>query len=103
MKKFAYRAVPIVFFRWLFVTSLVSGLRRAQAPEAKKRQQNSTPCIECIRIRVGVPMVVRGPAPDIEDFTEIQLSGGRFRGFVAGAKTYAIDGDHPLEMGDLKE
>ena len=26
---------------------------------------------------------------------EIQLPGGRFRGFVAGGHTFAIDGDHP--------
>jgi len=56
-------------------------------------------CIECLKIRVGLPLVARGPGPDIEDFTEIQLPDGRFRGFVAGAKTYAVDGDHPWDMG----
>jgi hypothetical protein len=44
-------------------------------------------------------MVIRGPAPNIEDFTVIQLPDGRFRGFVAGAITYAIDGDRPWDMG----
>jgi hypothetical protein len=99
MKKFAYRAVPVVFFGWLLVAFLVSGLTRAQAPAAKDEQQNPTPCIDCIKIRVGIPQVIRGPAPDIENFTEIQLPGGRFRGFVASAKTYAIDGNRPWDMG----
>ncbi len=59
------------------------------------------PCNDCIRIRVGLPRVVRGPAPDIADnrFTEIQLPDGRFRGFDAHGDTRAIDGDHPWDMG----
>jgi hypothetical protein len=56
-------------------------------------------CHECLQIRVGPPIVARGPAPDIEDFAEIQLPGGRFRGFVAGGHTFAIDGDHPWDRG----
>lgn len=58
-------------------------------------------CLECIRIRVGLPRVARGPAPDIADnrFTEIQLPDGRFRGFDAHGDTRAIDGDHPWDMG----
>ena len=87
------------FLEWLIVACLAPGLARMQVPEAKNRQQNSTLCVECIKIRVGLPQVVRGPAPDIEDFTEIQLPGGRFRGFVAGGKTYAIDGNRPWDMG----
>ena len=34
----------MVLIGWLFVGSLVPGLTPAQAPEAKSRQQNSTPC-----------------------------------------------------------
>ncbi|MBV9062511.1 MAG: hypothetical protein JOY77_06240, partial [Alphaproteobacteria bacterium] len=53
-----------------------------------------------IRVRVGTPLVARGPAGDIADnwFTEIALPGGRFRGFTAGGVTWVIDGHHPYEM-----
>lgn len=53
-----------------------------------------------IRVRVGTPLVARGPAGDIADnwFTEVGLPDGRFRGFTAGGVTWAIDGHHPYEM-----
>lgn len=55
---------------------------------------------DTIRIRVGTPLVARGPAGDIADnwFTEIELPDGRFRGFTAGGVTWAIDGHHPYDM-----
>jgi hypothetical protein len=58
-------------------------------------------CTECIRVRVGLPIVVQGPGPGIPDnpFNEIQLPNGRFRGFSASATTYAIDGASPSDMG----
>lgn len=58
-------------------------------------------CIECLKIRVGLPIVERGPAPAIADntFSEIQLPGGRFRGFTAAAETFVIDGKNPVDMG----
>ncbi|KJC38034.1 hypothetical protein UP09_26635 [Bradyrhizobium sp. LTSP885] len=58
-------------------------------------------CASCIRIRVGVPTIVRGPAADIADnkFSEIALPNGRFRGFDAHAETRAIDGIRPSDMG----
>jgi hypothetical protein len=54
-----------------------------------------------LRVRVGVPLVARGPAPNIADasFTAIQLPNGRFRGFTAAGTTWAIDGTHPYDMG----
>jgi hypothetical protein len=54
-----------------------------------------------IRIRVGVPLVARGPAPNIADaaFTEVGLPGGRFRGFTAAGTTFAIDGKEPYDIG----
>jgi len=54
-----------------------------------------------MRIRVGVPFVARGPAPNIADnwFTEIRLPNGKFRGFTAAGTTFAIDGNHPYDMG----
>ena len=100
MKKLAY---PAVLLRCLLVIPLVPGLARAQAPEGKNRQQNSTPCIECIRIRVGSPIIARGPGPDIEDFSVIQLPDGRFRGFIAGGRTYAIDGKRLSDMGSPRQ
>jgi hypothetical protein len=58
-------------------------------------------CVDCLRIRVGLPRVVRGPEAHIADdrFSEIQLPGGRFRGFSANAVTYAIDGPAVWAMG----
>jgi hypothetical protein len=54
-----------------------------------------------MRIRVGVPLVARGPAPNIADasFTAIELPNGKFRGFTAAGTTWAIDGNHPYDMG----
>jgi len=78
----------------LWSTWNLPGAGHAQTPAATGAR-----CLACLTIRVGLPLVARGPAPDIEDVTEIQLPGGRFRSFVPGAKTYAIDGDHPWDMG----
>lgn len=58
-------------------------------------------CIECIKIRIGVPTVARGPSPGIPDsqFTAIRLPNGQFRGFSASGTTYAIDGAKVWAMG----
>src|SRR5262245_36999701 len=58
-------------------------------------------CVNCVSIRVGLPRVVRGPAPDMADnrFTEIALPDGGFRGFDAHGDTRAIDGTTPSDMG----
>jgi len=95
MKRFAY---PIVLFGCLLVMSLASAF--AQTSDTKNAQSSAAPCIECIRIRVGLPRVVQGPSPGIPDnpFTEIQLRNGRFRGFSASGTTYAIDGATPSDM-----
>jgi hypothetical protein len=57
--------------------------------------------VGAMRVRVGVPLVARGPAPNIADnwFTEIQLPNGKFRGFTAAGTTFAIDGNEPYDMG----
>jgi len=54
-----------------------------------------------MRIRVGVPLVARGPAPNIADssFTAIQLLNGKFRGFTSAGTSWAVDGSHPYDMG----
>ena len=59
------------------------------------------PCNACIRLRVGLPHVVRGPAADMADnrFTVVQLPNGGFRGFDAHGDTRAIDGRYPADMG----
>lgn len=68
------------------------GVQLAQPPKAL--------CLECIRVRVGLPRVVRGPSADIADnrFTEVQLPDRTFRGFDAHAETRAIDGKYPWDM-----
>jgi hypothetical protein len=56
---------------------------------------------DSIKVRLGTPLVARGPAPNIADnsFTEIQLPNGLFRGFTAAGTSFAIDGKHPYDMG----
>ena len=60
-----------------------------------------SPCTQCIRIRVGLPRVIRGPAANMADnrFSEIGLPNGRFRGFDAHNDTRVIDGSGPWDMG----
>jgi hypothetical protein len=78
--------------------SLTESGQQAVAPEGQEKSPELT---ASMRIRVGVPLVARGPAPDIADssFTAIQLPNGKFRGFTAAGTTWAIDGSHPYDMG----
>jgi hypothetical protein len=78
--------------------ALTESGRQAIAPEGHETRPDLG---ASIRIRVGVPLVARGPAPNIADagFTEIQLPSGLFRGFTAAGTTFAIDGTHPYDMG----
>ncbi|WIY54031.1 hypothetical protein O9Z70_05750 [Devosia sp. YIM 151766] len=57
-------------------------------------------CMECIKVRVGPPVTVRGPFPDELDapFTALKLPDGSFRGFSANGATYAIDGPTLRDM-----
>ncbi|WP_421950562.1 hypothetical protein [Pelagibacterium sp.] len=57
-------------------------------------------CIECVQVRVGPPVVVRGPFPDELDapFTALRLADGSFRGFSANGSTYAIEGASLLDL-----
>jgi hypothetical protein len=68
---------------------------------AEPDRANSEPCIECVRVRVGPPVVIRGPFPDELDapFSALKLSDGSFRGFSANGTTYAIEGPSLWEMG----
>ncbi len=78
--------------------ALTESGRQAIAPA---RQAKDPDLGASIRIRVGTPLVARGPAPNIADaaFTEVRLPGGRFRGFTAAGTTFAIDGKEPYDMG----
>lgn len=57
-------------------------------------------CVDCIKVRVGPPAVVRGPFPDELDaaFAAIRLPDGTFRGFTANGNTYAVDGATIADM-----
>ncbi|MDQ0469673.1 hypothetical protein [Labrys wisconsinensis] len=87
-----------LLIRILPVSVLALGLSAAVVPRAASA---APPCAAYIRIRVGLPHVVRGPAADTVDnrLTEIRLPDGRFRGFVAHGTTRAIDGRDPMDMG----
>ncbi|WP_426442087.1 hypothetical protein [Bradyrhizobium genosp. P] len=88
--------------RWPFIVALAAVL--LIGPPTPARSGAAPPstgaCETCIRIRVGVPTIVRGPAADIADnrFNEIALPNGRFRGFDAHSETRAIDGARPSDM-----
>lgn len=58
-------------------------------------------CVECFELRVGPPIVVRGPFPDELDapFAALRLKDGSYRGFSANGSTYAIESDSLLDMG----
>lgn len=51
------------------------------------------PCVDCLTLRIGPPVVVRGPFPDELDapFAALKLVDGSFRTFSANGSTYAID------------
>ena len=78
--------------------ALTESGRQAIAPAGQEKSPDRG---ASIRVRVGTPLLARGPAPNIADnwFTEIQLPGGRFRGFTAAGTTFAIDGKQPYDMG----
>lgn len=58
-------------------------------------------CVDCLKVRVGSPTVIRGPFPDELDatFNALKLPDGSFRGFSANGATYAIDGATLSDMG----
>ena len=78
--------------------SLTESGKQAVAPEGNEKTADLA---DSIKVRVGTPLVARGPAPNIADaaFTEIRLPNGLFRGFTAAGTTFAIDGKHPYDMG----
>ena len=78
--------------------ALTESGQEAIAPPGQVKESDPS---ATLRFRVGVPLVARGPAPNIADnwFTEVGLPGGGFRGFTAAGATFAIDGKHPYDMG----
>lgn len=76
----------------------------AGIPSAAQPAQTQDICPSCISIRIGRPIVLRGPSADSDDapFSVIKLADGRFRGFTANGSTYAIDGAAPLDMGGAR-
>lgn len=70
------------------------------AAAAESGRTDSALCVECLQVRVGPPVVVRGPFPDELDapFSALKLADGSFRGFSANGATYAIEGPSLWEM-----
>ncbi|WP_390348397.1 hypothetical protein ACFJIS_12705 [Variovorax boronicumulans] len=58
-------------------------------------------CIDCISIRVGRPLVVRGPAASDLDttFSQVKLSNNERRGFSGNATSNYATGLEPWSMG----
>jgi len=85
----------------LGILSVFSQFEPAKGDVFRNPRMDLGSCPECVQIRVGLPRIVRGPAPDIADnmFTEIKLPDGIFRGFTAHRTTLAIDGATPSAMG----
>ncbi|MDP2782871.1 hypothetical protein [Devosia sp.] len=72
---------------------------------AEPELANSEICVECLQVRVGPPVVVRGPFPDELDatFTALKLANGSFRGFSANGATYAIEGASLWDMAGARQ
>ena len=78
-----------------------AGANTQQPPQP----QSSQPvCAECLAVRIGPPKVARGPSGMESDapFVVIKLRDGRFRGFTSNHRTYAIDGNSPVDMAGEK-
>jgi hypothetical protein len=71
---------------------------------ATAAETQSDLCATCISIRVGRPIVIRGPSGPKGDETDaalsvIRLPDGRFRAFTGNSITYAVDGAAPWDLG----
>jgi hypothetical protein len=84
--------IPVISTPWKTVGLLA--LTAFGTLAAAPGQAQSEICMECVRVRVGPPVVVRGPFPDELDapFTALKLADGSFRAFSANGSTYAIEG-----------
>jgi hypothetical protein len=79
---------------------LVAGIVAVAALGMPVAAESADICIDCLRVRVGPPVVIRGPFPDELDapFSALRLSDGSFRGFSSNGSTYAIEGSSLFEM-----
>lgn len=89
----------------LGVASLVALAVLGTAAAAQSSLATSEICVDCLSMRVGPPVVVRGPFPDEIDstFSALKLADGSFRGFSANGTTYAIDGPTLRDMGGQRQ
>jgi len=72
---------------------------------AEPAHASDTLCVDCLQVRVGPPVVVRGPLPDELDapFAAVKLPSGSFRGFSANGTTYAINGTTLEDMSGPRQ
>ncbi len=89
---------PLLAAAFLLAVSAIGAASSAAA---------QTLCPECLAIRLGPPQIVRGPsgASGMESdapFVVIKKSDGGFRGFTSNARTFAIEGSSPIDMGGAK-
>lgn len=86
---------------WRSLVATFAVLSAATAAVAQSAAQTGLPpCLQCITLRLERPVVVRGPSPHEPDapVSAIKLPNGRFRAFVAGGTTLAIDGPTPADL-----
>jgi hypothetical protein len=81
--------------------SLLASFAIVSAAGSAAAQNGMPPCLQCITVRLEHPVVVRGPSPHEPDapVSAIKLPDGRFRGFIAGGTTLAVDGSTPAALG----
>jgi hypothetical protein len=92
--------VAKLFWKWSSI-ALCSVILGDAIVTGARAAEGLPPCVECVTVRLEHPIVVYGPSPYEPDapVSIIKLPDGRFRGFVAGGKTLAIDGDTPTTIG----
>lgn len=94
----------ITFRSVLTIAALLAGLSLTSS-HAQQPQRPQTPmCAECLAVRIGPPKIVRGPSGMESDapFIAIKLANGQYRGFTSNHRTYAVDGNSPVDMSGEK-
>lgn len=85
---------------YLLAASVVALATLGSSASARAAGTSGDICVACLQVRVGTPVVVRGPFRDELDapFTALKLADGSFRGFSANGTTYAIDSPSLSDM-----
>jgi hypothetical protein len=93
-----------IFVGSLVVASCGDLQRDNDTPSTEALATLTTVCTDCVQIRVGRPLIARGPYADELDnaFNEIQLSNGQHRGFSANATSYVMNGADPWSMAGAR-